>query len=182
MTPTGCFNSARPEFTRNEIFGPDPAWDDDIANQSPPIVAVRSIRITGSSHTFILSIQVTYEREDGTLYVAPIRGSGSTFQVAEFTLAQGECIVQVQGVVSSFRVRPLELTFNTVQSDGTTATYGPFGRGSGTSFSVEGNILGFFGSGLSSIAGLGFYYQALDLNSTTASGNSGEKQADTAVA
>ena len=90
---------------RSEIFGSilEPAWDDDIVNQSPPVIAVRGIRIAGTFHSVILSIQVTYERQDGSLYVTPRRGDfATTFQVTDITLAQDECIVQVQGVVGSF--------------------------------------------------------------------------------
>ena len=150
---------------RSEIFGnaTEPAWDDDIANQSPPVVAVRSIRIAGTSHSVILSIQVTYEREDGTLYVTPRRGDfGTTYQVTVITLAQNECIVQVQGVFTSSAVRIVQLTFVTRLADGRAVTYGPFGTGSGAPFSVEGNILGFFGTAVTSIRGIGFYYQSLD--------------------
>ena len=166
----GCFDSTGPELTRSEIFGnrTKPAWDDDIANQSPPVVAVRSIRIAGTSHSVILSIQATYEREDGTLYVAPRRGDFATvYQVTDITLAQNECIVQVQGVISSYSsgiVRPVQLTFLTRQANGTRVTYGPFGIGSGVPFSVEGNILGFFGRATTSIGGIGFDYQSLDFS------------------
>ena len=158
---------------RSEVFGStlEPAWDDDIASQSPPVVAVRSIRIAGSSHSSILSIQVTYEREDGTLYVAPRHGdTGTVFQVTDITLAQDECIVQVQGVVSAFSsgvVRPVQLTFVTRRADGTTAMYGPFGTGDGVPFSLQGLILGFFGRAITSIAGIGFDYQSLDFSPTT---------------
>ena len=158
---------------RSEIFGStlEPVWDDDIANQSPPVVAVRSIRIAGTSHSVILSIQVTYEREDGSLYVAPRRGDfATTFQVTDIILAQDECIVQVQGVVSAFTsgvVTPVQLTFVIRLADGTTVTYGPFGTGDGVPFSVEGNILGFFGRATTSIAGIGFDYQSLDFSPTT---------------
>ena len=155
---------------RSEIFGrtSEPAWDDDIANQSPPVVAVRSIRIAGTSHSVILSIQVTYEREDGTLYVTPRRGDwATTYQVTNVTLAQNECIVQVQGVISSYSsgvVRPVQLIFETRQANGTAVTYGPFGTGAGVPFSVEGNILGFFGTATTAISGIGFNYQSLDFS------------------
>ena len=158
---------------RSEIFGSASGfmWDDDISNQSPPVVAVRSIRIAGTFHSVILSIQVTYEREDGSLYMASRRGdSATTFQVTDITLAQGECIVHAGGVLNTFSsgsVVPVQLTFTTTRDSGTNTTYGPFGTGSGTSFSVEGNILGFYGRGVSSISGIGFAYQSLNFNPVT---------------
>ena len=87
---SGCFDSMGSQLMRSEIFGStvEREWDDDIANQSPPVVAVRGIRIAGTFHSVILSIQVTYERQDGTLYVTPRRGDfGTTYQVTHFTLA-----------------------------------------------------------------------------------------------
>lgn len=158
---------------RSEIFGnmTQPAWDDDIANQSPPVVAVRSIRIAGTFHSVILSIQVTYERQDGTLYVTPRRGDfATTYQVTVITLARNECIVQVQGVIRTLSngiVRPVQLTFETRQANGTEVTYGPFGTGTGAPFSVEGNILGFYGRATTGIGGIGFDYQSLVFNTNS---------------
>ena len=131
-------------------------------------MAVRSIRIAGTFHGVILSIQVTYEREDGTLYVTPRRGDFATvYQVTDITLAQSECIVQVQGVISAYSsgaVRPVQLIFETRLANGTTVTYGPFGIGTGVPFSVEGNILGFYGRATTAIGGIGFDYQSLDFS------------------
>ena len=69
-------------------------------------------------------------------------------------------------------MRIVQLTFETRLVNGSSATYGPFGTGTGApfNFSVEGIILGFFGRAGTSIAGIGFDYQTHGFSSTTDSG------------
>ena len=161
---------------RSELFGteatdPSDNWDNDIANQSPPVIAVRRLRIAMTS--VILSLQVTYVREDGTLYVAQRYGDFlTTFNLVTIDLAPDECIVRVTGVTDDFG-SPAMLSFDTLTSAGKTTTYGPYGSvfsGGSAPFSIEGVILGFFGTHQitgSSIEGIGFYYQTIDLPTST---------------
>ena len=165
MVLAGCYNASM-AIMRSEIFGEIPtrgAFDDNILGQSPPVVAVRSIRITQSYG--ILSLQVTYQRSDGSLYVAGRHGDYLTvYRLVLITLAQGECIVRVQGTLTGSR-NPTQLLFETVRADGSMATYGPFGDGSGfRPFSLEGNILGFYGYAGNcgnALCAIGFDYQSL---------------------
>ena len=166
------FNGNDLQLLRSELFGreatePSHNWDDDIANQSPPVIAVRRIRIAMTS--VILSFQFTYVREDGTLYVGPRYGDfGTTFNLVTIDLALDECIVQVSGLVTDTG-SPVMISFSTLTSAGKATTYGPYGSdfgGGSTSFNVDGIILGFFGTHKitgTSIQGIGFDYLTLDL-------------------
>ena len=156
-----------------ESTDPSKNWDDDIGNQFLPAIAVRRICMAMSS--IILSLQVTYEWENGTLYETPGYGDiGSTHNLVIIDLVPDECIVQVTGLVTDSGV-PVVISFTIIdRSAGNTITYGPFRSDSGesgTPFSVEGVILGFFGTHMitgNSIQGIGFYYQMSDLPPWTA--------------
>ena len=51
-----------------------------------------------------------------------------------------------------------QFTFTTMRPDGTTATYGPFGKTGQTEFEVQGNIVGFFGRSGDLLDAIGAFY------------------------
>ena len=147
---------------------------------SPRVVAVRRLRIVMMS-LVILSVQVTYEREDGSLYEAPIRGDGSVFRfLINVNLAQDDCIVSVDGTTSSSG-NLVSFALRTTRITGGNVTYGayPYGSGGEVPFSFEGNVLGFVGTeSRTNVTGIGFVYQPLlseatTSSSTTTTGNKG---------
>ena len=142
-------------ITKTKLFGGSggSTWDDDINNHSPPIVGVSSIAVRHGNQ--VDSLQVTYLLADGNTYAAPKHG-GTGGTASSFTLAEDEKIFRVAGKTNNTLVD--QLTFFTRNSLGDEMKYGPYGKTGETPFSVEGNVVGFYGRAGDLLDGLGIYY------------------------
>lgn len=149
----------------SKIFGNtlENEWNDNIVNESSPIVAVRKLRVSQMTLA-IPSLQVTYEREDGSLYDAPKRGDPTSFRLLiDVNLAEDDCIIQVEGTTDSQSGNLVSFTLITTRiTTNGSVIYGPYpyGTGGDTPFTFEGHVLGFYGTENSNgLTGIGFIYQ-----------------------
>ena len=101
------------------------------------IVGIRGMKIRHGNQ--VDSIQVTYILADGTIWEGPRHG-GTGGSLSQFTLEEGEKLVKMEGKTNNALVD--QLTFHSNKGK----KYGPYGKTGQTSFSVEGELVTFFGS------------------------------------
>lgn len=118
-----------------------------------PISAVHSLNISSTSF-YIDSIQVAYLLANLSYCQTPIQGISKNPR--NITLNSTEHIVSVAGSTNGLAIT--DLTISTLDSDNKGNTYGPFGRASGTEFSFQGYIAGFYGRSESFLTNIGVYY------------------------
>jgi len=124
---------------------------DDIANYSS-IIGIHSINI--SSGNQVDSIEVTYILSNKTLFKAPRRGKLASQPPVNISLIDEE-IVKVEGKTNGMLVD--QLTFTTLGPSYLHKQYGPFGRTRQLSFSLEGQVIGFFGRHGDMLDSIGIY-------------------------
>ena len=129
------------------------AFEDPIETKIPPIVSIKELRIRHGNQ--VDSIGADYEVLGGGSYEGGDHG-GSGGKPTVVTLAKGEVIVKMSGKTNNTLVD--QLTFTTRKPDGTTATYGPYGKTGRTEFEVDGRIVGFFGRAGNLLDAVGVFY------------------------
>lgn len=129
------------------------AFVDPIETNIPPIVNVKKMRIRHGNQ--VDSIEADYELLGGKVYDGTKHG-GSGGSLTEVDFAEGEVITAMAGKTNNVLVD--QLTFTTMKPDGSTSTYGPFGRTGRTEFRVDGNIVGFHGRSGNLLDALGAFY------------------------
>lgn len=129
------------------------AFADPIETNIPPIVNVKRMRIRHGNQ--VDSIDADYELLGGGIFDGTNHG-GSGGSPTTVNFDQGEVIIALAGKTNNTLVDQFTLT--TRKSDGSTATYGPFGKTGRTDFRVDGNIVGFFGRAGNLLDALGAFY------------------------
>ena len=143
-------------------------FDDGILSHSPTIVGIKEIWIRHGNQ--VDSLQAKYLLADGSTFVAGKHGgNGGTETHLQF--ADGERITEVRGDSNGVLVD--QLTFVTTTSSGAQKVYGPYGRTGITPFSVQGEIIGFYGRSGHLLDSVGFYYQIRVQKSQLRVGGSG---------
>ena len=128
--------------------------DDNTDALIPPVVMIAEIQVTNAE--LIDSIQVVYRHFDGRVTTGNKFGEGTSGNISTIYFAEGEKIVQLDGKSGDNYVN--QLTFITEKADGSEGRYGPYGKIGKHSFSIHGNILGFYGSSGLLIDKIGVYY------------------------
>ena len=100
------------------------------------------------------SIDVTYRLPDGDTWQSRRHG-GDRGSKHSFNLAEGDYISKVEGKTEYELVA--QLTFTVTKGNGSTVRYGPYGKTGLIPFSVQGNIISFFGSSGNLLDSIGFY-------------------------
>ena len=144
-----------PPLTKSSEFGGTggSAFADQVDTNIPPVLNVKRMRIRHGNQ--VDSIDVDYLLlGGGTLDGSNHGGTGGSPTVVEFD--DGEYIIEMAGKTNNVLVD--QVTFTTIKRDGTTATYGPFGRTGETEYRVKGNIVGFFGRSGNLLDAIGTFY------------------------
>ena len=129
------------------------AFTDPIETNIPPIVGIKQLRFLHGNQ--VDSIGAEYELLGGGTYNGANHG-GSGGRPSTDVLASGEVIERMSGKTNNTLVD--QLTFTIRKADGSTTTYGPYGKTGRTEFEVEGRIVGFFGRAGNLLDGLGVFY------------------------
>lgn len=129
------------------------AFMDPIASNIPPIVNIKRMRIRHGNQ--VDGIQADYELLGGGIHNGANHG-GTGGSPSEVSLEDGEVIVKMSGKTNNTLVD--QFTFTTRKPDGSTGTYGPFGRTGRTEFQVDGNIVGFFGRSGNLLDAIGAFF------------------------
>lgn len=142
---------------KSSWFGDDSGdyFDDYVDLKFPPIVKISRIFIWSNRH--LTAYQVEYLLVDGSLMLGKQHGPENDDGLTTITFGDGEVISALEGATI---VTVAEITITTTKQNGEIARYGPFGEaGDGSQhFSIQGKVLGFFGSAQGGINGLGVYY------------------------
>ena len=131
------------------------AFEDPIETKIPPIVAIKELRIRHGDQ--VDSIGADYELLGGGTYPGADHG-GSGGKPTVVTLAKGEKIVKMNGKHNNTQVDQLTFTTVTCKPDGSTATYGPYGKTGRTEFEVDNHIVGFFGRSSNHLDAVAVFY------------------------
>ncbi len=144
-----------PPLVQSDAFGGSGGnpFVDHIETSVPPIVNVTRLHIRHGNQ--VDSIQADYELLGGGSFNGPNHG-GTGGKPTEVCFSQGEVIVEMSGKTNNTLVD--QVTFTTRKSDGTTCTYGPYGKTGKTPFGVQGRIVGFFGRSGNLLDALGVFY------------------------
>ena len=127
-----------PRLLQSSLFGEtgDGNFFDDYNENITGIVGM-----TIRAGSVIDSIQVTYQRKDGTTFTAPMHGGAGGGEYS-FTLADGEKLTRMDGMTSNSSQAITMLTFYSNMNN----VYGPYGVDVQTQFSVvAAEIVAFFG-------------------------------------
>ena len=130
------------------------AFADPIETTVPPIINVTALRIRHGNQ--VDSIQADYQLLGGGSFTGSNHG-GTGGQPTEVCFSEGEVIVEMSGKTNNTLLD--QVTFTTRKPDGSTGTYGPFGKTGRTPYCVRGRIVGFFGRGGNLIDALGVFYE-----------------------
>lgn len=128
-------------------------FDDNITAYDPAVVGIQAIRIRHGNQ--VDSIQATYILATGSTFAGGRHG-GHGGRETYLQLEAGEEIIEVYGKTNHALVD--QISFVTRKADGTVQIYGPFGRTGETSYSVKGQILGFYGRSGNLLDSIGFYH------------------------
>jgi hypothetical protein len=121
---------------------------------SSPVAGIKRMCIRHGNQ--IDGISVDYQLLGGGTFNGVYHG-GSGGSLSTVELAEGEVIIRMNGRTNQALVD--QLTFTTRKHDGSTCTYGPFGKTGKITFQVEGNnIFGFYGRAGNLLDALGVYY------------------------
>ena len=146
MTPRALLQS-------NLFGGTGGNFFDDHNDNIVGIVGMR-IRAGGDDWEAVNSIQVTYRLEDGSNYIAPMHGIVNTGTEHSFTLADGEKLIRMEGMVNRYMYIGA-LTFYSNMNN----VYGPYGTNGLTQFSFTATeIVALFGRAGGVIDAIGVYY------------------------
>jgi hypothetical protein len=141
---------------KSETFGGTGGseFDDKADLNNPPIVRIAQLHIWNGE--LIDAIQAQYLLLGGEFMLGKKHGEGNSGNLTTINFADGEEIVSMLGQSGDNYVN--QLTFITKKKDGSEGRYGPFGTIGKHSFSIYGNILGFFGTSGLLIDTIGVYY------------------------
>ena len=149
------------ELKKSEVFGPGTGgspFDDEINFLVPPVLQFSSLTVWHDS--YVSGIQAEYLLLGGSKKLGKIYGEKGATISSTISLGGGDIIKHVE-------VRPDRdrqnayismITFTLQRRVGTTEVVGPFGTVGETSYTLDGNILGFHGRDGDYIDRLGFYY------------------------
>ena len=125
---------------------------DDVQSLNQQIVGIRALRIR---HSHVLEwIEPTYLLENGSTVLGERHGVNNNGEEYYFEFADDEVITEVQGVSGRFMY---SLTFITTDGTNITRRYSMHGS-TFTSFSVQEQVIGFYGRSGGLIDALGFYH------------------------
>jgi hypothetical protein len=130
-------------------------WDDVQTLAATPIAALK--RIALRSGTFVDRIETTYALDDGNVSTQAHGGNGGS--AAAFDLLPNEMVIGVRGRSGSL-VDQLSFLTAVVYGGGDPPllqTHGPFGGGGGASFTIWGDVIGFYGRSGTLLDSLGCY-------------------------
>ena len=147
----------------SEYFGGIPllTFYENPDTRFPPVVKVSKMFISHDDSVY--SLQAEYQYLDGTIGLGGKYG-GDAGNLTTISLEYGEELSGLKGKLVVLQGPAWEInligqiTFITRKKDGSTAAYGPFGRGGTVPISVDGHILGFSGSAPEFLASLGVFY------------------------
>ena len=144
-----------PPVKRSDQFGGNggKTFADPIETNIPPIVGIRELRLRHGNQ--VDSIGADYELLGGGTYEGADHGGGGG-KPSPVHLDKGEVIVKMSGKTNNKLVD--QLTFTGRKEDGSTATYGPFGKTGQIEFQVDGRIVGFFGRSGNLLDAIGVFY------------------------
>ena len=143
------------------------AFDDNVPSPNSPIIGIKEIWIRHGDQ--VDSLKATYMLADGsTLVSSKHGGSGGHETYIEFEAR--EKIIEVKGMTDGELVD--QLTFITKTSSGVQKVYGPYGITGRTPFSVQGEIVAFYGRSEKLLISIGLYY-IHNLNQSQCWGGSG---------
>ena len=144
-----------PPLTKSPTYGGTggKAFADPVDVNIPPVVNVKRMRIRHGNQ--VDSIDADYQLlGGGVLDGSNHGGTGGRPTVVEFE--DGEFIIAMTGKTNDVLVD--QVTFTTRKPNGSTATYGPFGKTGETKYEVTGNIVGFFGRAGNLLDAIGAFY------------------------
>ena len=129
-------------------------FDDKADINSPPIVRLAQLHIWNGE--LIDAIQAEYLLLGGEFLLGKKHGMGNSENLTTITFAEGEQVTLMEGQTGDEYID--QLTFFTKKQDGSEGKYGPFGNVGKQTFSISGNILGFYGTAGLLIDKIGVYY------------------------
>uniref|UniRef100_A0A1X7VD75 Jacalin-type lectin domain-containing protein n=1 Tax=Amphimedon queenslandica TaxID=400682 RepID=A0A1X7VD75_AMPQE len=149
-------------------------FDDDTIIHIPPVTSIKEIRVMYSNEC-IIGIQTTSALSDGSEWTSSEHGGGkglAEINKVSINLQNDEVIIGIIGkysdndelleLLSENNCHGLvhQLSFVTQQNDQTIKIHGPYGKDIGNTFTISGNLIGFYGciGALNAIGGLGIYY------------------------
>ena len=127
--------------------------DFNITSLREQIAGITGLRIHHGIN--ILSIQAEYILANGSTYLAESHG-GIGGQEDRIQFSSSEVITEVRGLTDRFLV--YQLLFITTDGSGNTRQYGPYGNSQLTPFSVQEQVIGFYGMSGGIIDSIGFIY------------------------
>ena len=137
---------------KSTIFGGAGGQEfDDYALESG-IVSIKSISIRSGNQ--VDSIQVTYRLANGQTWTSARHGGGGG-ELSVLTLGEGDYISKIEGKTNGVLVDQLLITVT--RDNGSVKVFGPFGSTGKTPFTIEGNIIAFFGRAGNLMDSIGFY-------------------------
>lgn len=119
----------------------------------PPVGKVTKLVIYHGDS--VVSIQAEYQLLDGTKLLGKKYG-GDSGDLSVVDLSSGERITGIDCKTDGYSID--QITISTTKEDGTTTSYGPFGKLGSQSVSVNGNTVGFFGREGELLYGFGIYF------------------------
>jgi hypothetical protein len=102
------------------------------------------------------SLKASYALADGSTTVSDVHG-GTGGSESHVTFEDGEVITEVKGKTGGRLVD--QLSFITTTSTGAQKVYGPYGKTGHTHFSLQGEILAFYGRSGNLLDSIGFYHK-----------------------
>ena len=160
----------------SDVFGGNNGeyFDEDTMIHIPPVTSIKRIKVMYSTEC-IIGIQTTSALSDGSEWTSPEHGGGKghvEVSKVSIDLQNDEIIIGIIGkysindelleLLSENNCHGLvhQLSFVTQKNDRTIQIHGPYGKDIGNSFTISGNLLGFYGciGALNAIGGLGIYY------------------------
>ena len=143
---------------KSEKYGGNGGYKFDDYDQETGIIGIQSIKIR-STEDQVDSIQTTYRLANGEKWTSGRHG-GSGGVNYSFSLGEGDYLSKIEGKTDGSLVK--QLTFTVTKDNTSETTHGPFGTPDQddklTSFSIEGNIIAFFGSAGLLLDSFGFHF------------------------
>ena len=138
---------------KSDQFGGSGGRPFDDYTEKSGIVGVKSVQIRHGNQVDM--IDITYNLSGGgTLNGGKHGGTGGS--LSSFSLEEGDYISKIDGKTNDVLVD--QITFTVTTSTGRKVVHGPYGKTGKKAFSVQGQIVAFFGRSGNLLDAVGVYY------------------------